>query len=188
MATSVVEICNLALQKLGAERITDIDEDSPNARECNACYERLRDRELRRHPWTFAKTRAQPAPSANSPLFDYTYAFPLPSDCLRVLKPEGRVNLDWKIESKSILTNDGASIDLSYIRRVTDPNDFDDLFVDALASAMALQMCERITQSNSKKADARADYKTAVNDAKAVNAIEQIPADEPDDEWLVARL
>jgi len=191
MAASEVSICNLALQKLGAKRITALTEDSNNARQCNACYETLRDKELRKHPWKFAITRATLTPLATAPLFDYDYAFPLPADCLRVLLPN-RENLDWKLETQSgqrvILTNDGDSINIRYIYRATDPNQFDTCFVEALAAKIAWHTCEQITQSNEKKATAKEDYKTAIADAKKTDAFEDEPQDAPRSSWETARL
>jgi hypothetical protein len=190
MATSVVSICNKALQRLGAARITSLTEDSSNARNCNLCYEDIRDEELRAHVWNFAKKRATLAADATAPDFDYLYAFPLPSDCLRPLPPK-RVALDWVIENHqgrpAILTNDGNSIELTYIARITDPTVFDPLFVKALAMSMAEHMCEDITQSNSKKADAKADRKEALAIARRTNAMENISQEPVEDPWLTAR-
>ena len=55
---SEVDIANRALQKLGAESIVSLTQDSENARACNLCYEPIRDAELRAHPWNFAIKRA----------------------------------------------------------------------------------------------------------------------------------
>lgn len=191
MAASEVSICNLALQKLGAKRITALTEDSNNARQCNACYETLRDKELRAHPWLFAITRAVLTPSATPPAFDYLYAFPLPADCLRLLLPN-RSMLDWVVETQDgqrvILTNDGDSINIRYIKRVTDPNQYDPNFVIMLACQIAWHTCEQITQSNEKKAVAEQDYKTARAEAKKINAFEDEPQDAPASSWETARL
>ena len=190
MAVSEVAICNLALQKLGASRISSLSDATENARECNAAYELLRDRELRANRWKFAIKRTTLAPSSTTPDFTYTYAFQLPSDCLRVLFP-ARLGLDWKIENHeghpAILTNDGNSLEVRYIARVTDPTKFDALFVDALACKLAWQLCEALTQSNTKKAAALDEYKMAMADARKMNAIELGVLKQPVDEWLAAR-
>lgn len=189
MATSDVSICNLALQILGASRITSLTEDSRNARACNACYEAMRDAEIRAYPWRFAITRAVLTPSATAPLFDYTYAFPLPADCLRVLLPN-RARLDWKRETQDgiqvILTNDGTSIKLRYLKRVTDPAQFDPEFVKMMAASMADFMCEQITQSNEKKKDAGQRYKEAKAEARRNDAFETISDNAPEDSWVSA--
>lgn len=184
---SVVATCNLALQKLGALRITALDEDSRNARSCNACYELIRDSRLRKNRWNFAILRTTLAPDATAPAFDFTYAFTLPADCLRLLPPN-RNDLDWTIESGKILTNDGNSLEIRYISRVTDPAKFDPCFVELLACDMADHMCEEITQSNTKKAAIKEDRKEAMAEAKRVNSFEQISDEPPEDTWITARL
>lgn len=190
MATSYVSICNLALQKLGAARIAALDEASKNARECNACYEHLRDTELRTNKWKFALSRATLAPHATAPDFTFTYAFPLPTDCLRPVFP-ARLGLDWRVENHegvaSILTNDGNTLEIRYLKRVTDPTLFDPLFVEAYACRIALHLCEAITQSNSKKEAAERAYLYAIREARRMNAIEIGPFKQPVDEWVAAR-
>lgn len=56
---SDVEICNRALQLLGAGRITSLAEDSPAAKEMARAYDPVRLRELRAHPWNFSIKREQ---------------------------------------------------------------------------------------------------------------------------------
>lgn len=190
MATSEVSICNLGLQKLGAARIASLTEASKNARECNACYEHLRDTELRSNKWKFALSRSILAPSSTAPTFVYNKAFPLPADCLRPIFPV-RLGIDWKVENHegvpSILTNDGTSINLRYIKKITDPTLFDPLFVEALACKIAFHLCEAITQSNSKKDAAERAYIYAIREARRLNAIEIGTFKQPVDEWVAAR-
>lgn len=56
MATQL-EIVNRALQKIGAKRIASLTDDVKEAREVAACYDRLRDDELRAYNWRFAIRR-----------------------------------------------------------------------------------------------------------------------------------
>jgi hypothetical protein len=190
MATSVVSIWNLALQKVGQSRVASISEDNSNARHCAACYDKLRRAELRKAAWNFSIVRATLAPSATIPEFTYALGFPLPVDCLRLLIPP-RLGLDWKIESlddrPAILTNDGDVLYIRYIQDVTDPTRFDPLFEDMLACKMAFNMCEVLTQSNTKKDALMQEYKDARNEAKKMNAFEKTPEQEPEDPWLASR-
>jgi hypothetical protein len=188
MATSVVAICNRALQKLGADRITSLNEDSRNARSCNAAYESIRDSELRTHPWLFAIRRAELAADSEAPLGDdYDYQYTLPTDCLRILKPKNEAYLDWQIEGRNILSNETAPLTLRYIARITDPNVFDVEFVEAVAARLAAELCEELTQSNSKKAAAESDYEKAIKRARKTNAFESLSAEMPEDSWIAAR-
>jgi hypothetical protein len=190
MATSDVSICNLALQKLGAARITSLSDNSRNARSVSACYESMRKRELRANLWHFAKKRVTLAASSTAPDFMYEAAFPLPSDFLRLIKP-ARLGLDWHIEQHedalAILTNDGDALEVRYIADVTNPALFDPLFVEMLACKIAWHTCEDITQSNTKKAALLEEYRDLKAEARKTNAFEVPKNPEPVDEWLVAR-
>ncbi len=188
---SDVDICNFALQKLGAEPIVSLTQDSENARSCNRVFTHLRDAELRAHPWNFAIKRAQLAADSTAPAFGFATAYTLPSDFLRLLPPDVQFNpndLDWQIEGRKILTDDSGALDIRYIYRVEDTNDFDDLFVEALACRIAAELCEKITQSNSKAQMIREDYTTAMRTARKMNAFENIPAEPPTDTWITSRL
>lgn len=191
MATSETSICNLALQKLGAGRIASLSENSPKARACSDCYEAMRDKELRAHRWSFAITRAELAADATDPAFGPTKQYTLPVGFLRLLEPDDAANdnmLDWRIEGRVIVTDYTAPLQIRYIERVTDPTLFDATFVDALACRIALQICETVTQSTSKKADVKDEYKDSVREARRTNAIEGVSAEPPTDPWITARL
>lgn len=188
---SETEICNRALQKLGAKRITSLVEDSRNARSCNVAYQPLRDALLRAHPWNFAIKRSSLAADSDAPEWGRDNSFQLPSDFLSLMPPypEDNTNsLDWQIEGQKILTNDDAPLHLRYIARITDPNMMDSAFREALASKIAEELCEELTQSNQKKADAIQNYKDAIADAKHRNAIENVAQVPPDDEWVTVRM
>lgn len=192
MSASDVSICNLALQKLGAKRITSLTEDSPNARTMNACYEAIRDAELRKHRWNFAIRRESLAEDSSAPTHgQFANQFTLPSDFLRLLEPDPEENLnthDWTIEGKKILTNYDAPLEVRFIYRVEDPNEYDSLFVMVLACALAMHTCEDVTQSTAKFEKVSNEYAATLRDAKRTNAIEQVSGEPPVDTWDTARL
>ncbi len=187
---SNVEIANRALQYLGAKRIAALTEDSRNAQAINACFESVKLAELRKHPWAFAIARASLAANATAPIFTRDNSFPLPSDFVRLLPQDAEDNmnnLDWQIEGRNIITNDSAPLEIRYIYNVTDPNEMDALFREAFAAKLAEVTCEEITQSNSKKADAKDTYKEIIAEAKRANAIEKVAEKPPEDEWVTCR-
>lgn len=187
MAQSVVDICNSALQRVGATTILSISDNSPEARACSVAYDSNRRDELRKQKWNFAKKRIVLAPDATAPAFDYTYAFSLPSDCLRVIRP-ATSNLDWQVEGRKILTNDSDTLNLRYIADITDATAFDPSFYNVIAAALALDLVERLTQSNTKKQLLIKDYDEAIMAARRANAFEAGPEEAPEDDWLLARL
>lgn len=193
--SSAVEICNLALQLLGADSITALTENSKAARQCNLSYQPYRDSELRKYAWSFAIVRAQLAestiPASFSDLFGYSSAYLLPSDCLRLLPPdpnEGTYMTEWKIEKGLILTNTGAPLQIRYIQKITDAAAFDVNFVEVLAAKLALVMCESLTQSSTKKAEMKDAYKEALAAARRANAFENIPMSQAPESWEANRI
>jgi len=187
---SKVEICNRALQKLGAERITSLTEDSVNARACNVAFEPTKLAELRLHPWNFAIKRAQLAASATPPAFGRPNSFPLPADFVRLLPPYPEMNtndLDWQIEGKSIYTFDDAPLNVRYIYDVTDPNEMDVLFRESLAAKLAVELCEELTQSSSKQDSLATAYELSIRNAKRNNGIENVGQEPPEDPFITVR-
>jgi hypothetical protein len=183
---SEVDICNSALSKLGASRITDLTDNSPQARACNFNYELQRDWMLRRHLWNFAIKRVQLAADVETPPFGFSNQYTLPADYLR-MHPDNETQ-DYSIENGKLLRDGTDAFDLRYVARVEDTTKYDSMFVEALASRMAFVMAEELTQSNTKKAEARDDYKDAISEARKVDAIENESEDFPEDEYITARL
>jgi hypothetical protein len=67
--------------------IDDINEGTPNARKIQAVYPYVRNEVLQVRDWRFAKIRAALTQSATAPLYAYKYAYELPADFLRLVKP-----------------------------------------------------------------------------------------------------
>lgn len=192
---SDVQIANRALAKLGDKTIVSLTENSNQARALNECYVLVRQGELRRHPWHFAKKRAALAASADAPPFDFDYKYALPADCLRVLMPQldsesvqydGKV--DWKIEGRFLLSNEAGPIYMTYIADVEDPNEFDAAFIDVFASRLAVETAHRLTGSTDKRKMAQEEYRGALMEARRANAFEQFSVQRPTDDWEMARL
>lgn len=86
---SAVDISNLALSHLGDEAgVSAISppDGSAQAALCGRFYPMARDALLEMRPWTFATKRAALAEVASNPVSDdWSYAYALPSGCLRPL-------------------------------------------------------------------------------------------------------
>lgn len=114
-------IANRALQRLGAARITALDDtSSTNSRACNVAYEPLRDALLRAHPWSFAIARASLAADSTAPAFGPAYQYAWPTTAMRILLPKDHT-LDWIVEGRFILSDWTAPLEVRYISKVEDP-------------------------------------------------------------------
>jgi hypothetical protein len=189
-AIAITDIWNRALGKLGDGRVQSVSDQSPKARACQSCYDILRMNELAMNPWNFAIQRFNLAASATAPLFGSYVAYPLPTGWLRVLPPDPDSNVqsrDWVIEGNNLMTVYTAPVQARIVMDIADTSLFHPMFAEALAARMAWEMCEQLTQSNTKKADLQAGYKFAINEAKKQNAIQKIPQAPVEDSWITAR-
>jgi len=173
---SQVEICNLALAKLGhMPFIVNIGENSKAANLFSVFWEPVRDSLLREYLWKFARKREVLAPLVTEPEFDGGNYFQLPSDCLRVIGPGDTYKMSygrWFVEQDKIVA-DTDTFNLVYIRKVTDTALFDPCFVQAMAAKLAYEIAMPLAQSQSLKDQMMQEYKTAVIKAAFVGATEQ---------------
>jgi len=171
MATEV-SICSNALRRLGDDPITSLTDDTERARLCNAFYEPVRDSVLRSHPWNFAIARAELSKLTSTPAFDYSYEFNLPTDpyCLRVLKMEYD-DYEFKIEGRKLLANEDSA-KILYIAKVTDPAQFDPLFVDVLTSKLCAELSYAVTGSNTLSKMMWENYDNKLREARTVDGME----------------
>lgn len=182
---SAVDICNRALSKLGNTRITALTDNSNAAKACNHAYEFVRDAVLRSHVWNCIVERAQLSPLAATPSFEYDYQYQIPSDCIKVLEVDTTYN--WVIEGRKILTDEGTTLNVRYQKQETDPNQYDALLFEVIAARLSYEICEEITQSNTKKEAAFRDYKDLLREAKLRDAQEQSPSKFQEDDWINIR-
>ncbi len=126
------------------------------------------------------------------PLFGFQHQYTIPSDFIR-LAPA--TFADWSCFQE--IQREAGTKFLSQmdqplnIRYVYDHNladgSTDVLFEGALSAMLASMSCERITQSNTKKADADAKHKEYMLEAKRTNAIERGPFIPIVDDWVAVR-
>ena len=189
--SSAVDIANRALQKAGVpERISDFNDPSQQARAVNECYEKLRDAELQKNVWVFAVTRVELAADSDAPAWGRFFQYQLPENYLRRApttpqqswRPE-----DFLREGRMILSDEVAPLQLRYVRSDTIPEQYDPLFVEALAARVAMEIAEELTQSNTKKDSLEASYLFHIQSAKGANSIEKSPTQPQRDTWETVR-
>lgn len=181
MLTSNTQIVNLALSKLGDDRIVDIEDAVKPAKVAKAIFEPQRDAEIRRYNWRFSLTRALLQADSTPPAWGYARTFTMPTDSLRLLQVgdqyirPGKPTPLWEREGRKVLTNLAAPLCVRYVRRVEDPAEFDALFVETLACRLAFEMAEALTQLPAKKEAAWKAYNAALEDAIRCDAMETLP-------------
>lgn len=206
MPTSVIDICNLALLRLGHDEITSLSEKSKEARYCSRFYDRMRRATLRSHPWNWAeRIQVLSLLSLEAPDYDYVYA--LPANCMRVIQivnPSGYVNSSspslrtdpapqiafelrtYETAGKCLVTSQ-ADAQVRFVADITDPNAFDDQFIDALAHRMAAEMAVPLAGKSSMQ---KAEYQLfllTLAEGKQIDASESRTQVTPGQDLVSAR-
>ena len=190
---SVVDICNSALNLLGASTISALTEDSKNARLCNQRYEPIRNRTFRSHAWNFATKRVKLAKDSTAPVVEFANQYTLPSDCLRVLKIHTgttdsiKSTIDYAVEGRKIKTDEGT-VFLVYIALITDPNEYDTYFNEALSAALAADLAYAITNNATLSNNYQAIADERLREARFVDATENSLGTVESNEFTDARL
>ncbi|ELY5938435.1 hypothetical protein SNN83_001512 [Cronobacter malonaticus] len=197
MATKII-IINRALTKLGAELLMSESDNNKASRAIEAVYDGVLENILRVYRWSFAIKRAKLAALSTAPEYGYLYQYPLPADCLRIDMVTNLEHQDWcgytipippyQVEGRKILTDTESPVFIRYGSKVEDPALFDSAFVEAFACALALEICESITQSSTKKQAAQQDFDLAIKQARSASAIERPPVQQQETSWYTARL
>lgn len=176
MSLSEIQICNMALAKMGSDSfITSFDDGTKAARLLSIFYQPIRDSLLRSHLWRFARQQYQLAQLSDGPLFDGGYYFQIPVDCLRIVTPDedyfnsyGR----WSVEGNKIVA-DCEVLNVVGIKQITDTALFDPIFTEALATRIAHELCIPLAGSESMKNAIKQDMRELIIRAAHIGATEQ---------------
>lgn len=171
---SEVQVCNNALTTIGEDSIVSLTDNSKAARLCNLQYEIQRDALLRQHLWNFAIERTSLPRLTTSPAFGFNNEFQLPSDFLRMVRTEFSDDIrpeKYRIEGRKLRT-DSDTVKIEYIRKVIDPNEFDSLFIDLLASRLTVVLALPLTDSKSMLQNMSSLFVFKLSEARLADAQE----------------
>lgn len=206
--TTQTTIANRGLQILGYKPIGSLSDNDRGARAMNRAYQPVLLSTLRSNFWSFAIKRAILAASTTQPIFGPANYFPVPGDFVMLAPPDqnspyvfgsqpgrwcpGEMYNDWKLENNngiySIISDDVGPLKIRFVSsNITEAN-FDPSFSEMFSANLAMETCEELTQSNTKKADIENVLKVANDIAKKRNAFETKPVRPPVDPWILSRM
>ncbi|HEY1097044.1 MAG TPA: hypothetical protein VGF14_07370 [Alphaproteobacteria bacterium] len=176
MALSDVAICSRALLKIGAHPIQSFYDDRIEAEIALALYQPTRDALLSAYPWRFATTQITLPRLLDAPQADFSYAFQLPNDFLRILSAGSNGQSDGLVYRivRNTLQTDSEAVMLNYIFR-PDEAEAPPFFEQVLIAQLAAEFCLPLTE-NSSRADTL--YKIAnqsFDRAKKIDAYQDTP-------------
>lgn len=167
---SVIDICNLALARLGdTATVASLDppEGSAQAEHCARFYPIARDSLLEMHSWSFATKRATLS-ALSQDTFNWSYGYAKPSDALRVLavlpylassqEESEKFEIEVDENGAPMILTDCADATLRYTFYLTDTARFSPLFVDALSWLLASHLAGPLIKGDTGAAAAKACY------------------------------
>lgn len=181
-----IEVCNVALSRVGANSIQSLNDATREARVCKTHYEIARDATLRDHDWQFARREVVLALLVEtSEEYDYVYQYP--SDCVAARRivnaasndPVDRipfgVGANAAKNGKVILTDQEDAV-LVYTAKITNATVWDSQFVDAMAWRLASELAVPLNADSPMAVNLMRQYLAAINAAKADGSNEQAVA------------
>jgi hypothetical protein len=192
---SEVDICNLALDLLKQDAITQIDPpNSVTEAICARHYHQVRRRTLRAHVWNFAAARKQISPDGTAPLFEYTHAYDLPNDFIRYVGRYDELGTliseeEYDLEQNQLLLNgeDNTAINIKYIKDATEVVKFDPLFIDLFVVNLAIRIAPKFTAGEKRLATLAEMQKEIKAEATAIDGQERPPRRVQRSKWVSAR-
>lgn len=167
---TVLDICNIALSKLGEPALLSLDANgSPASRMCYLHYHPVRREVLAAARWSFAQKLVTLTSSENDDRGRHSLPHTLPQDCLRVLAVNSP---GWSLRGRSIFCPQ-QEIRVLYLADVEDTALFEPLFTEALATRLACKLCVPLLSSVTARKALTDEYNHIVlPQAAYVNAVQ----------------
>lgn len=192
MNVSKVQICNMALGKIGVtEQITSLNVTEgqatpPEVVQCNLFYPLALGVVTRSHNWKTLSARKALSANSTSPAFEYDYAFDLPADFERLIEVY-ESDSDWTREGNQILTDD-SSCSIKYLASPVGTANFDALFIDALVTVLASYLATGIARDGELGLKLMQIYKSVLlPEGRFADSSEEDVTELETTEWLDSR-
>ncbi len=150
-----IDLCSIALLKLGEEPVQSLSDDTASARLARTLFDPVIDGLISAHPWRFATRNFDLSKTIDGD-------FQIPSDVIRILKCPGRI-----IGNRVIAT--GETIHLLATARVA-PENFPGYFVSLAATKLAMEFCIPLTGDQTVFRMLAALYETELQSARFIDS------------------
>lgn len=170
--SSVVEVCNLALSRIGQARINVIEEDTDEARACALHYYTLRDAELEAFDWHHTINRQVLAVKTNDRPKEWQYAYQTPalmssligvfSASVGPIDPPHRYALEG-----STIYSDVYQASALFTGTSSDPASWSALLRSAIAWGLAEEVATSLTEELNRAERARQKFQQELTRAQS---------------------
>lgn len=189
MAITKTELINKSLTLVGANPITNIEDDTNNARIVSRVYEISLRSILSECKWNFATKRTLLTQSADVMAWYYTneaYVYARPQDVIRIFGTNDDY-AEWREEGDFIIS-DTSGLGVAYVYYLDNPDKYPAPFIEAFVDKLASDIAYMVLNSASVADKFNEKYhKISLPNARAENA--QIGKQQyiRDDAWETAK-
>ena len=188
------DVINRGLRLIGAQPIVSRTDGTPPANAANDIYDEVRLALLQSHPWNFATKRVKLAQSSTTPIFEFDYGYPLPSDWVRTVSVHdndaGHGTVLFRMEiigtQRAIVTS-SDEIWLRYIADISDPNLMTADFRKALEESLGRDLAIPLASSNRMQNDLAKQAALSISAARSSDAMGSFPEFRPRGSWTSSR-
>lgn len=170
--SSKVQICNYALSRLGAPRITSLSDNTREARLCSTFLDDAIKEVLEEGDWRFASRRTSLNATSNTPSYEFTYEFQLPTNpsCLvvRSINETNPGDYEYVIESDKLLANI-STMSIRYTAYVTDTGSFPSFFERCLKLKLQALLAYALTGNSSLILQLESRYDSEVSKSLSID-------------------
>jgi hypothetical protein len=176
--SSSIEVCNLALLKLGQNTISSLDDAIPQAQLCKYSYDQSKQSLLYQYPWSFA-TKEDNLSQMVDATTRYKYMYSLPEDFLRLISIYDGANREmiaftgcspaYEIQNARLLTNFNPCR-IKYVFDLETVSQMSPLFIDAMVCDISIRMTKVFNDSSTYLQQLEQDFMTTFEKAKIEDA------------------
>lgn len=189
MAVTQTDIANKALTLVGASPITNITDDTENARVINRVYETSLRTVLSECKWNFATKRVNLSEIVNTLDWNYiteTNVYQKPTDMIRIYDTNPQRSI-WREEGDNIIS-DSANFGVQYTYYLDSPSKYPGYFLEAFIDKLASDIAYTIVNSGTLAEKYLDKYvKISRPDAIAANSQTGTQQTPIDDAWTCAK-
>jgi hypothetical protein len=197
MATSKLALYNGAIRLIGERKLASLTEARDSRRALDEAYDHVLTYCLEQGQWNFAMRSVALTPEpAIEPGFGYLEAFEKPSDWVRTsalcTDEYFRSPLLQYTDEGGYWYSDQSEIYVRYISNSTsygmDLSRWPATYTAYVYHALAVDICERVTQNASKREVLKRDMRKALSDASAKDAMNEATMFPPTGSWVRSRM
>jgi hypothetical protein len=200
ISLSRVQVLNDALRIVGVGLIANPSEASEGARQTNGVFDRIVAQELAKNAWYFAKQQIALPALAETPVYKFPFSYQLPGDFVRLVELEDMWVFSYRqggaypqryyeMHGTKLLTAFPAPLNITYLKNLGDDTSaWPAYFSTVVSAAIACEVANPLTKSETQVTIADRAYKTAISNCARLNAIQLAPDEQPDNSWMTARL